>query len=269
MWDELAPYWEFFELKNFNPTVLENYVQEIKSPLLLIGAGQGLVTEPLRARGLKVIGIDWSFKMVARGLQRRGEPNIVADALSLPFKEKSFASVLVATGTLDFMFEKERQLRALHEAKRVLSDARGLLLNFTRPLEKEMIEAAKQFGIVSEDVIHAERAFEIWKFGSNPSAWEELIKKWKGLNNNQAREIVQSGHAALEYLAHSLESINRPIADYLERQGLKAQEAMKVLEASLSPLPLWTEERIRALLQEAGWSDCEIRILPEVYVVIC
>jgi ubiquinone/menaquinone biosynthesis C-methylase UbiE len=265
MWDELAAHWEFFEFKNFTPNVLENYADRVRDPILLIGAGQGLVTQPLRQKGLKVVGVDWSWKMVERGMVRRGEPNFVADALSLPFKPRSFRTVIFASGTLDFMFGRERQSTALREAKRVLEGDRGIIINFTRPIEKELLVGAKVIGLIEGDVIHAERAFELWKVGEDPAAWAKLIKAWRSLDDDSAHEIVHVGLAALRYLFQSLEKANRPIIEHLNKEG---KDPMKILEASLSPLPLWTEERISDLLHKVGLKDFEIQVVPELYVAL-
>lgn len=88
--------------------------------MLDIGCGTGHHIQFFKAKGIKVIGIDISIHMLRIAQKKLGKPNILClgRAEDLPFKEKSFDSVLLIT-TLEFL---EDPLKALQETVRVSRD---------------------------------------------------------------------------------------------------------------------------------------------------
>jgi SAM-dependent methyltransferase len=60
--------------------------------ILEIGAGTGRIALPLRSAGVDVVGLDLSFPMLGRFVEKAGGPVPVvqADATRLPFRDRSF-----------------------------------------------------------------------------------------------------------------------------------------------------------------------------------
>jgi ubiquinone/menaquinone biosynthesis methyltransferase len=83
-----------------------------------------------RAPGLRVVGADFSFGMLARGVEKTRLPASQADALALPFRERAFDLATVTFG----MRNLDSYERGLAELARVLRPGGRLgVLEFFRP----------------------------------------------------------------------------------------------------------------------------------------
>ncbi|HET9552029.1 MAG TPA: class I SAM-dependent methyltransferase, partial [Anaeromyxobacteraceae bacterium] len=83
-----------------------------------------------RVPGLRIVGADFSFGMLSRGVQKTGLPASQADAMVLPFKPASFDLATVTFG----MRNLERYEVGLTELARVLRPGGRLgILEFFRP----------------------------------------------------------------------------------------------------------------------------------------
>jgi len=83
-----------------------------------------------RAPGLRIVGADFSFQMLARGVLKTGLPASQADALALPFRSAAFDLATVTFG----MRNLDSYERGLAELARVLRPGGRLgVLEFFRP----------------------------------------------------------------------------------------------------------------------------------------
>lgn len=112
------------------PTTVEAITNELLAQiqkagadrLLEIGVGTGRIARPLLARGQPVVGIDISAEMMAR-LHDQVTPThlapdlILGDATRLPFRDNSFAAVLLVH-VLHLVASVDE---AIHEIRRVLT----------------------------------------------------------------------------------------------------------------------------------------------------
>jgi len=83
--------------------------------ILEVGSGTGHFTRWFRDIGLFAVGIDPSAAMLAEASRRNGVTYIKADAVSLPFADRTFDGVAIVT-TLEFVSDP---LQVLKEACRV------------------------------------------------------------------------------------------------------------------------------------------------------
>lgn len=83
--------------------------------ILEVGSGTGHFTRWFRELGLFAVGIDPSVAMLAEASRRNGVTYIQADAVSLPFADRTFDTVAIIT-TLEFVSDSAQ---ALKEAGRV------------------------------------------------------------------------------------------------------------------------------------------------------
>ena len=92
--------------------VAERLHSERLEPVLDLGCGEGRLVDPLRARGVRVVGFDRSPTMLA-GVP---EPRVRGEAASLPFDAGSFGSV----AALYVLYHVADPKRVIAECRRVL-----------------------------------------------------------------------------------------------------------------------------------------------------
>ena len=79
-----APYWSYLEDNYLDIESINKLATIVKSPVLIVGAGQGIIVEQLIKMGFKADGIDLSPQMIEFAKQRRGLDFIQADARNIP-----------------------------------------------------------------------------------------------------------------------------------------------------------------------------------------
>lgn len=131
-WDALAPYHWRIENSYLKPSVVRQFFHEIREPVLVVGAGQGLIVEQLQKRGLACVGIDLCEGMVTQARRRRGLTLVRADATALPFASGAFETVIFATGVIDFIADDRAIAAMLHEARRAASPSGKVFVAFYR-----------------------------------------------------------------------------------------------------------------------------------------
>lgn len=138
-WDALAPHHSSIENNYLDLPSLRRIVHDLQEPVLVVGAGQGLIVEELQKRKLRTDGVDLSSEMIRYAKKRRGLTLIKADARALPFGDRSYATIIYATGVVDFI-DDDAQIRViLNEARRVITPSGQIFVAFHRispPLEK-------------------------------------------------------------------------------------------------------------------------------------
>lgn len=102
-WEIWAPYWSYLEDNMLDLESIDRLASLITNPVLVIGAGQGLLVEQLQKKGFEVDGIDIDPTMVMYAEKRRGINLIQTDARKMPFADKSYKTSIMATGVVDYM----------------------------------------------------------------------------------------------------------------------------------------------------------------------
>src|SRR5687768_11109487 len=102
-WDELAAHHAAIENSYFDLRSVRAILNEIESPVLVVGAGQGLIVEELIRRGFICDGVDLSPEMIRHAKERRGLTLVNANARSMPFPDGSYQTIMYATGVIDFI----------------------------------------------------------------------------------------------------------------------------------------------------------------------
>jgi SAM-dependent methyltransferase len=96
--EEFCPYWEFFEHTGLSRDILAS-IACLASPILLLGSGQGFVTEMLTGLGHDVTNVDVSRAMIEYARRRRNVETIRGDAASVRL-DRRFQTIIVNTGLL-------------------------------------------------------------------------------------------------------------------------------------------------------------------------
>ena len=120
-WDALAPHHAMIEDSYLGRGVLRRILNRIQPPVLVVGAGQGLIVGELQHAGLRCDGVDLSAEMIRYARVRRGMELIEADARAMPFERGAYKTVIYATGVIDFMSDEEEIRTILNEGRRIAS----------------------------------------------------------------------------------------------------------------------------------------------------
>src|SRR5688572_15098307 len=131
-WEALAQYHSRIENSYLNLPAIRHIVRRIESPVLVVGAGQGLIVAELQKRGLQCDGVDLSPEMIRYAKVRRGLDLVEADARTMPFEKGAYKTILYATGVVDFMSDEEAILEIMNEGKRIADSSGSILVAFYR-----------------------------------------------------------------------------------------------------------------------------------------
>ena len=131
-WGLWSPYWSYLEDNHLDLESIKKLASMTEEPALVIGAGQGLLVEELRSKGLHVDGIDAEPEMVTYAKKRRNLDIILANGKEMPFDDNTYKTSIIATGVIDFLDDEEQIRSILNEAMRVTVDNGKLFIAFYR-----------------------------------------------------------------------------------------------------------------------------------------
>jgi SAM-dependent methyltransferase len=131
-WNVWAPYWSHIEDNYLDLESLDRLSSIIQSPVLVVGAGQGLLVEHLGKKGLAVHGVDLDPLMIEYARKRRGLRMILADGTRLPLAGESSRTTIVATGVVDLMDDEHLIRSIITDAVRVTRADGAVLVAFYR-----------------------------------------------------------------------------------------------------------------------------------------
>lgn len=181
-WNAWAPYWEHLEDRHMSTRIADKLAQGIRSPVLVLGAGQGLIVERLREKGLSVDGIDLDDRMIALAKTRRSLEIQRCDAAALPFEDESYRTVIVSTGVIDYLTDDEKIAKTVAQARRVACSRGNVIFAFYQA-DPALKKIYQRIGILSSDGrwYHMGRMFEIFKtLKVHPLRCVPLVAQWTG-----------------------------------------------------------------------------------------
>ena len=149
-WDSWAPYLSYLEDNYLDIESLNQLLGLVTSPILIVGAGQGLLVESLRQRGHVVDGVDYSSEMVKYAEKRRGIKLFHTDAAQMPFDDNKYASSIVATGVIDFITDSDKIKAIIVEVKRVTTNSGEILVAFYQ-MHPKVEKLMRYIGLISKD----------------------------------------------------------------------------------------------------------------------
>lgn len=131
-WKSSSPYWSYIEDNFLDLDSIEKLSDIVEDPALIIGAGQGMLVEALRKKGLSVDGIDAEPEMVAFAKKRRGLDIILSNGKKIPLSNGTYRTSIIATGVIDFIDDEKQIHSILNEAMRVTNKNGTVLIAFYR-----------------------------------------------------------------------------------------------------------------------------------------
>ena len=161
-WDALAPHHSKIENSYLDLPSLRRILPDIHQPVLVVGAGQGLIVAELQKMGLQCDGVDLSSEMVRYAKTRRGLDLVQADASAMPFENGTYRTIIYATGVVDFMSDEEAIRVIMKEARRIADHSGNIFVAFYKssPATEDFMI---RLGLLSNNVLHFREILEIYR----------------------------------------------------------------------------------------------------------
>ncbi len=159
-WDALAPHHSLLENDYFDRSSLRLILHHIHQPVLVVGAGQGLIVEELRKNGFQTDGVDLSRGMIRYAKTRRGFEFIQADARHVPFQDGAYQTIIYTTGVVDFIADEEDIRLIMSEARRVADQSGDIFVAFYR-FSRTTEGFLTRSGILKDNVLYVRESLRI------------------------------------------------------------------------------------------------------------
>ena len=163
-WDAVAPYHYSIEKNFFELNSLKRIIDNIQEPVLVVGAGQGLIVEELQNKGFQCDGIDSNSEMIKYAEKRRGIKLIKADAKKMPFENGMYQTTICTTGVFDFIMDDQEIKLIINEIKRVTNNSGNIFLAFVR-FSSAVEEHLKKTGMLKDNIIYGRQSMEACLLG--------------------------------------------------------------------------------------------------------
>ncbi len=256
-WNAWAPYWEYLEDRHMSTRIADKLAEGIRGPVLVLGAGQGLIVERLREKGLSVDGVDLDDRMIALAKTRRSLEIQRCDAAALPFENESYRTVIVSTGVIDYLTDNEKIARIIAQARRVTRSRGDVIFAFYQA-DPALKEIYRRIGILSCDGrwYHMSRMFEIFRtLKIHPLRCVPLVARWTGSSIFSAFFYWSwLGLTLPAKMKEEQQTIER-IFELAEKDGV---EADVLYDSVPERLPYRDQAAVRDLLKENGIANPQI-----------
>jgi SAM-dependent methyltransferase len=237
-WDILAPNHAALENSFFDLATSRRVVNAIhQQPVLVVGAGQGLLVEELQKRGFQCAGIDFSSAMVRYAKLRRGLILIEADARHMPLEDKCFGTIIYATGVLDAMGDEQQIKAILKEGRRVVKPEGKILVGFYR-MSAANEAFLKRVGLLRDSVVSHRECLKMYLL--NPLEMVAWMGKHAGVGRLGAATMLF--HLAARNSMHE-----KAMTFRMQRIFRDREYARRLIEAAPEEQPYRNEGEITNL----------------------
>jgi Methyltransferase domain len=242
-WETWAPCLSYIEDNHLDLANIEKLGGVISDPVLIVGAGQGLLVEQLQRSGHKVDGVDLSPQMVKYAEMRRGLKLIEADARNLPFASEMYNTTIIATGVVDFLHDDGQIGLIVNEARRVTQDAGKVLVGFVgaHPAAERF---ARHIGLITDrGTLNQRKMFELTR-----------LSPWQTLRTFRRDSRIGIFRALREFLIPQmfLPRKEKEMSKSLAQMWKVVDNPQALIDSAIESLPHRTEDDIRALFARLG-----------------
>jgi ubiquinone/menaquinone biosynthesis C-methylase UbiE len=178
-WDALAPHHAPVENSYLNVSATRRIMGHLRAPVLVVGAGHGLIMAEIRKAGLRCDGIDFSSEMIRHAKVRRGIDIIHADARAMPIPDQTYETVIFATGVVDFTEDETAIRMMLKEGRRVVRESGKVFVAFYR-LSAASERFLSTIGLLKGNIFTPRPIFEMRRL--NPFQRVSWVAKKAGLS---------------------------------------------------------------------------------------
>lgn len=224
---------------------VHSLVSSVEEPVLVIGAGQGLVVAKLRQAGLDADGLELEPEMITYAKSRRGLDLIHANAKSMPVADNRYRTSLIATGVVDFLRD-ECEIEAIaREALRVTHE-RGQVLAAFFGFPPRVERFLRRIGVITEDdMFRIRKLHEIIKLScEHPMRFIGTIKREAGVGLPTALIMVARAFALAP---KSERRKSKEMAAMWKQVACDLPDPNALIDNVPDAVPFRDERRIRAL----------------------
>jgi SAM-dependent methyltransferase len=161
-WDALAPDHPALENSYLDLPSLRRIAHDIHQPVLVVGAGQGLIVAEVKNLGFQCDGVDLSPEMIRYAKIRRGLDLVHADARAMPFGNGTYRTILYATGVVDFMSDEDEIRVILNEARRIADPSGKILVAFYK-FSAATEDFVTRLGLLSNHILRLRDVLEVYR----------------------------------------------------------------------------------------------------------
>jgi ubiquinone/menaquinone biosynthesis C-methylase UbiE len=255
-WDVLAEHHAAIEDNFLDVASLRRMIGEIRSPVLVIGAGQGLLVAALQSKGFHCDGVDFSAEMIRHAKSRRRIDLIQADATALPLSDATYETIIFATGVIDFCGSEEAIRRMFSEGRRVVKPGGRIFVAFYR-LSPALEDFLRKVGLFSDGVLLHRQSLETYLL--NPAQMVQWVMKNAGTGWLGAVALIlrMAAFGTLREKATTLK---------MQKIFRKMKHPQAFIEAAPETQPYRNEAAIRSLFDRLGASIKELRTLASCWI---
>jgi ubiquinone/menaquinone biosynthesis C-methylase UbiE len=226
--------------------------------VLVVGAGQGLIVAELRKRGFQCDGVDLSTEMVRHAELRRGITLIHADAKAMPIAERTYETVIYATGVVDFTSDEAGIRKMLMEGKRVVRDSGKIFVAFYR-VSNAIESFMARVGLLRNGEMAHRQSLELYLL--NPVQMITWVAKRAGLGYFRAV-------TTLSRISALCTMQERRMTSKMQRIFRKIGDPRLLINAAPEKLPCRNEGGIRSLFQRLEIPIKQFRAFGSCYIVL-
>jgi len=256
-WDLLAPHHAQVEDHYLDVRSIRAMVPEIRPPVLVVGAGQGLIVAELRRNGLECEGVDLSPEMIRYAQIRRNLSIRRADARALPFKEGTFPTLVYATGVIDFMGDEDAIKIILTEARRIVKPSGKIFVAFYR-LSSALENFLTRTGLLRNNVLAQRKSLEMCML--NPGEMVAWVSKNAGIGHLPAIGLLLRMSMLSTLREKTISFRMQKILRQLDNPGT-------FIDAAPENQPYRNDAEIRNLFQRLGVPIKQVRAFSSCRIV--
>jgi ubiquinone/menaquinone biosynthesis C-methylase UbiE len=242
-WNAMAQFHAEVEDTNFDRASVRRLLPEIDPPVLVVGAGQGLIVAELRKCGYACDGVDSSSEMIRQARLRRGITLVEADAKAMPFPAASYATLIYATGVIDFTADEDEIGVMLTEGRRVIKESGKVFVAFYKAsaVQENFLEMV---GLLSNTKLAFRQSLEVYLL--NPAQMVSWVA---------ARARLGRFRAAVALLRLSLLCTMQERRNTFKMQRVmrKFADPRTLINAAPETLPYRNQSEIKKLFKRLGF----------------
>lgn len=255
-WDALAAHHAAIEDNYLDLASLRCIMSDVRSPVLVIGAGQGLLVAELQAKGFQCDGVDFCPEMIKYARSRRGLDLIQADASALPLGDATYETIVYATGVIDFNADEEAIRKMLSEGRRVAKPGGRIFVAFYR-MSPALEHFLQRLGLLNNHVLRHRECIKTYLLTT------AQMLRWLG---QRARTGRLGAVALMLRLAMSGTLREKATSLKMKRivRGMKNPQAF--IQAAPETQPYRNEQEIRSLFVRLAIPMRKLRTLATCWI---